>query len=76
MTLFVVVILIALNLWTMLRLNQLRNVVFALIQFNAGLAENMKKDKNFSRDSEAYALPTVYKVWNMLEKRPIEKKWT
>jgi hypothetical protein len=50
--------------------------VFALIQFNAGLAENMKKDKNFSRDSEAYALPTVYKVWNMLEKGQNEKKWT
>jgi len=37
-------------------------VLFALIQFNAGLVENMKKDKRFSRDSEEYALATVYGV--------------
>jgi hypothetical protein len=58
--------LLGLNLWTLSRVIRLRKVVFALIQFNAGLVENMKKDQKFSRDSEEYALETIYGVWRKL----------
>ena len=70
MTLFIILGLVALNIWTLFRLNHLRKVLLALIEFNAGLVENMKKDKRFSRDSEEYALETVYGVWRMFTKKP------
>ncbi len=71
MSLFITtLILLGLNLWILSRVNKLRKVVLALIQFEAGLVENMKKDQKFSRDSEEFALEGVYSVWRMFTNEP------
>jgi hypothetical protein len=78
MTLAIVLVLVALDVWTILRVNELRRVVFSLIKFNAGLVENLKKDGIFKRDSsvtarsqsEEFALETIYSVWREFTKGP------
>jgi hypothetical protein len=66
----IIIVLMGTNLWTVFRINRLYKVVWALIQFEAGLVENMKTEKQFSRQSEEYALEGIYSVWKMFKRLP------
>jgi hypothetical protein len=70
MSLFIILVLMGFNLWTLSRINKLRKVVWTLIQFEAGLVENLKKDRKFSHDSEEYALESIYSIWRMFTNEP------